>query len=121
MKVLFLLAFIFASSTQAATKVVTGSIDRILTDGQMYGGCMVLAPTTQPLSAYGLNCRNNYFTFDCRGDAGRPGGRAQAELNLQQAQLAMALDATIQLTVTDEVTINGNCYASRVVVFAPDN
>jgi hypothetical protein len=33
----------------------------------------------------------------------------------------MALDATIELTVTDEVTINGNCYASRVVVFAPDN
>ena len=121
MRAVVLLMLLLAGSSQAATKVVTGSIARILTDGRMYGGCMVLAPTTQPLSAYGLNCRNNFFTFDCRNDAGQPGGRAQAELNLQQAQLAMALDATIQLTVTDEVTINGNCYASRVVVFAPDN
>ena len=121
MKAIVILALILTSSAQAATKVVTGSIDRILTDGRMYGGCMVLAPTTQPLSAYGLDCRNNFFTFDCRNDAGQPGGRAQAELNLQQAQLAMALGASVQLTVTDEVTINGNCYANRVVVFAPDD
>ena len=121
MKAILFLALILASSAQAATKVVTGSIDRILTDGRSYGGCMVLAPTTQPLSAYGLDCRNNFFTFDCRNDADQPGGRAQAELNLQQAQLAMALGASVQLTVTDEVTVNGNCYASRVVVFAPEN
>jgi hypothetical protein len=116
-----MLVLLLASNAQSATKVVTGTIDRILTDGRLYGGCMVLAPTAQPLSAYGLNCRNNFFTFDCRDDAGQPGGRAQAELNLQQAQLAMALKTSVQLTVTDEVTINGNCYANRVVVFAPDN
>jgi hypothetical protein len=119
MKVVLLLTLLFASSAQAVTKVVSGSIDRILTDGSLYGGCMVLLQPEQPLSAYGLNCRNNYLTFDCRGDAGQPGGRAQAELNLQQAQLAMALNATVQLVVTDSVTINENCYSRRVVVLRP--
>ena len=71
MKVLVLLALIFASSSQATTKVVTGSIDCILTDGRLCGGYMVLAPSIQPLSAYGLNCHNNHFTLDCAGDEAR--------------------------------------------------
>lgn len=103
----------------AAVKVVDGQISQILTDGRLYGGCMVWAPTDKSLSEYGLNCRNNYFTFDCRNDADQPGGKSQAQLNLQQAQLALALNSRVQLTVNDAVTINGNCYASRVVVFAP--
>lgn len=119
MRAVVLLVLLLASSSQAATKVVPGSIDRILTDGSLYGGCMVLLQPEQPLSAYGLNCRNNYITFDCRGDAGQPGGRAQAELNLQQAQLALALNAAVQLVVTDSVTINDNCYSRRVVVLRP--
>jgi hypothetical protein len=82
---------------------------------------MAFAPTEKTLAEYGLSCRNNYFTFDCMGVSGQPGGRAQAELNLQQAQLALALNARVQLTVVDTVTVNGNCYANRVVVFAPES
>lgn len=117
---IFAFSLICAVNVHATQKVITATVDRIITDTKFYGGCMVLAPTEEPLSAYGLNCRNNYFTFDCRNDADLPGGRLQAELNLQQAQLALALNASIQLTVTDAITINGNCYASRVVVIAPE-
>ena len=119
MRVLLVLTLLVASSVEARTVSIQGSIDRILTDGSSYGGCMVLFQPEQPLSAYGLNCRNNYFTFDCRGDSGQPGGRAQAELNLQQAQLAMALNAQVQLVVTDNITIDGNCYSKRAVVLRP--
>lgn len=112
-------AFMFSGLSHSAVKVVDGQISQILTDGRLYGGCMVWAPTEKSLAEYGLNCRNNYFTFDCRNDADQPGGKSQAQLNLQQAQLALALNSRVQLTVNDSVTINGNCYASRVVVFAP--
>lgn len=108
-----------SGGVNAAVKVVDGQISQILTDGRLYGGCMVWAPTEKSLAEYGLSCRNNYFTFDCRNDAGQPGGKSQAQLNLQQAQLALALNSRVQLTVNDAITINGNCYANRVVVFAP--
>ena len=108
-----------SGGVNAAVKVVDGQISQILTDGRLYGGCMVWAPTEKSLAEYGLSCRNNYFTFDCRNDADQPGGKSQAQLNLQQAQLALALNSRVQLTVNDNITINGNCYANRVVVFAP--
>lgn len=110
---------VLPSSSFAYIAKVRGKIERILTDDTLYGGCMVFAPTVKPLDEYGLACRNNYFTLDCRGEADRNGGRAEAELNLQQAQLAMAINAEVELRVDDSITINGNCYAGRVTVFSP--
>jgi hypothetical protein len=116
---LVLLLVTGATTTEAHIAKVRGKIERILTDDTLYGGCMVFAPTIKPLDEYGLACRNNYFTFDCRNEAERNGGRAEAELNLQQAQLAMAINAEVELRVDDSITLNGNCYAGRVTVFTP--
>lgn len=81
---------------------------------------MVLLRPEHSLSSFGLDCPSNYITFDCKGDAGQPGGRAQAELNFQQSQLAMALGARVALRVTDAVKVNGHCYSPRVEVFPPN-
>jgi hypothetical protein len=117
---LILLLVVVSTNVFAASAVIRGKVVSTLSDGNLYGGCMAAVIPAKTLSEYGLSCRNAYFSFDCRADAGMPGGRAQAELNFQQAQLAMALDADVQLTVIDTVTLNGNCYAQRVVVLKPE-
>lgn len=111
----------FSMQAYSLTKNVDGTISRILTDAEFYGGCMIYLQTPQSLDSQGLACRDNYVTFDCRDDAGMPGGRAQAELNLQTAQLAMAMNSDVRVMVRDDVTLNGRCYASRIMVFAPAN
>ena len=106
------------NSAQGAVAKVTGTIERVLTDTRSYGGCMMLAPTIKPLSEYGLTCRNNYFTMDCMNETGQPGGRAQANLNLQQAQLALVTGNKVLIVVNDAITINGNCYAGRIELYS---
>lgn len=120
MRIFYLTALLLSSNSFALEKTVTGTIDRILTDGNLYGGCMVLLRPENSLLSFGLDCPSNYITFDCRGSAGQSGGRAQAELNLQQSQLAMALGARVALRVTDSVKVNGHCYSPRVEVFSLD-
>lgn len=112
-----LLVLLVSTQAHALQARVTGNITSILTDGRLYGGCMVFAPTEKPLAEYGLNCRNNYFTLDCKNETDRPGGKAQANINLQQAQLALVTGYTVDLVVNDQITINGNCYAARVTLY----
>ena len=101
-----------------AVAKVAGTIERVLTDTTSYGGCMMYAPTIKPLSEYGLSCRNNYFTMDCMNETEQPGGRSQANMNLQQAQLALVTGNKVLIVVNDAITINGNCYAGRIELYA---
>ncbi|MCW8929219.1 MAG: hypothetical protein OQL19_03145 [Gammaproteobacteria bacterium] len=85
------------------------TVEKVLIDGTNYGGCMVRLDKT--LANYGLNCLSRWVTFSCVGTFGN---KDIGFKQLDQAQIAMALNKKLNLYVDDLKKHNGYCYGARI-------
>ena len=85
------------------------SIEKIILDGENYGGCMVGVSPNMPSN---LNCRLDFVSLDCDGDLVNT--KTHAKSMLDMAQLAFIVEKSVRLRVSDEQTINGFCTANYI-------
>jgi hypothetical protein len=105
--VMFAAVFLVTSSLALATQTHhNGNIEKILLDGERYGGCMVYLNPNLPSN---LNCRLDFVSLDCNGDLVNTKTHAKAMLDM--AQLAFLVEKSVRIRVSDEQTINGFCTA----------
>jgi hypothetical protein len=108
-----LLLTTLASPAGAATATFTTFISKtMVTADDQYGGCMA-ALSVNPRSKL-PKCAATWVTFDCRGKfATDP---LLAYRLLDQAQLALAANKSVYVTVDDARIVNGVCFAPRLDV-----
>ena len=107
---LAMLALINFSNAWGASANMTTTVERVLTSaGTLYGGCMALLEG-EP-SSTGLVCTGRWVTFSCSGDFA---SRQDALRNFEMAQLAYALEKRVRVTLQDNFTHNGYCFARRI-------
>ena len=109
---LALLALFAADAAHAYSRQLRAPVLGILT-GNTYNGCMVKIgklPTTS-----GLDCADNWVTLDCDGEWM---DITDARNNLKSAQMALALNKRINITVDDRfATDRGDyCLAKQVIL-----
>ncbi len=91
----------------------------LVSNGSTYGGCMaqLAAPINTATVAAGqpaVNCgASGWVSFSCTGTHN---GKDLAFYMLDQAQLALALNKPVSVTVDDAKTHNGYCVATRIDV-----
>ena len=85
------------------------TIEKIILDGENYGGCMVGVSPNMPSN---LNCRLDFVSLDC--DGALVNSKTHAKSMLDMAQLAFLVEKNVRLRVTDEQTINGFCTANYI-------
>ena len=88
-----------------------GSVQKIIIDGENYGGCMVGITPTMPSN---LNCRLDFVSLDCDGESVNT--KAHARSMLEMAQFAVALEKPVRFRVSDRQTVNGFCIADYIRV-----
>ncbi|KOR30885.1 hypothetical protein TI04_03685 [Achromatium sp. WMS2] len=92
----------------AATAHVTSPVTRILLHDSSFGGCMA-----------GLNnirltgCTTGFATFDCKGSLTGT-DTVMAYRMLDQAQLALATNKSVFVTIDSSLVINGYCKVTRI-------
>jgi hypothetical protein len=114
--VIFLVAFCLLGASSATLsaeiKVPDATVMKILVDSKKFGGCMI--SLDKVLADFGLNCDSKWVTFACDGTYG---AKDIAFRQLDQAQMAMALDKKVNLLVDDSKNLDGYCYASRIAIY----
>lgn len=85
------------------------NIEKILLDGERYGGCMVFVNPAMPSN---LTCRLDFVSLDCNGELVNTKSHAKAMLDM--AQLAFLVEKSVRLRVSDDQTINGFCTADYI-------
>lgn len=68
------------------------------------------AVTSPGPQSTGLNCGNNFVTFDCKGQYG---SKSSGSVRYSNAQLAMVTDKYMRIIVDDSRKHNGYCLAVR--------
>ncbi len=81
--------------------------------GLLYGGCMVNLSIQASQLTGAPNCPNTWVTLGCDGTYTT---QSNAQMLLDQAQLAHALNKPIYLVVDDTMLINTFCTAVRIDV-----
>ena len=119
LKILTMLIIFLSYPGLSAVEKITGSVSQVLIDDTRYAGCLVFIESSLTLAEVGLECPDSYFTFDCLNKRNISGGKGVAYKKLATAQLALALDAQVQLTIDDSLVPGGRCYAERIVIFNP--
>lgn len=109
-----LLLMALATSATAAVGNFNANVLRVISDNKWYGGCM--ASLSVAPSSIGLDCAGQSVTFSCTGDFAT---KDQAKRNFELAQMAMLLDAPIQVVVDDTKKHNGYCLVKRVDMVNP--
>jgi hypothetical protein len=96
---------------QLAITQVTAQVTRVLvTADETFGGCMAGLNLTAN-THFPPGCGVRYVTFSCSGLFTDP---VRAYRMLDQAQLALAANKTVMVTVDDSRKHNGYCFASRI-------
>lgn len=103
-----LIVSVQASVAQKAW-VSNALVQRTLIDNANFGGCMALLDKN--IADSGLNCPSRWVTFSCDGTFG---SKDIAFRQLDQAQIAQALNKKVSLYVNDLKKHNGYCYAGRI-------
>lgn len=99
----------WSSCSNAGSASYFATITRVVADDENFGGCMAL--TTPGPQSTGLNCGNNFVTFDCDGAFGT---KSKAQAKYAGAQLALVTGYETRLVVDDSRTHNGLCLAVRI-------
>jgi hypothetical protein len=104
--------------TQAAIEVVKNtSITQVMTTtGGEYGGCMIALEAPNPSLCGG----KKYVSVDCDGLAPNSSARTNKTL-FDAAMLAKVSGLKANVTITDNVQINGFCTVMRVLVREPNS
>jgi hypothetical protein len=107
------IAAILASPiSEAATASVQATVERTLVaDADRWGGCMARVNVT--LADLGLDCYSRWVTFSCSGVHTT---KDIAYRMFDSAQMALALDKQVWLSITDQKKHNGYCFADRIDV-----
>ena len=79
--------------------------------GLVWGGCMAYLATPINQLAGSPNCPGNWVTFSCDGTYTT---QSNAQMLLDQAQLAHVLNRSVFVVVDDTMLINGFCTAIRL-------
>jgi len=85
---------------------VTGTIERTLSEGVNYGGCMILLST-----AIGQGCPSAWVSLDCQG-----GYTGVGERNYSTALMAFSLNKQVSVNVDPTKKYNTYCVATRLDV-----
>jgi hypothetical protein len=110
--VLFMVVVVLSPFSQAATASFQATVERTLVaDADRWGGCM--ARTNVTLADLGVDCYSRWVTFSCSGVHTT---KDVAYRMFDSAQMAMALDKQVWLSVTDQKKHNGYCFANRIDV-----
>lgn len=82
----------------------------ISAENGLFGGCMAKVDLNI-VNETGLNCKNEWVTFDCTANFITA---AESARLLNAAQMADALDLKVNLRLDDSQLHNGYCLAKRV-------
>lgn len=86
------------------------TLDEVLIDSNDFGYCMAQIVEAAPCNRHG------WVTFDCQGNFNN---QTLAYRMFDQAQMALALKAKIEIRVESSEKINGYCVVKRVKVASP--
>ncbi|CAG0958952.1 hypothetical protein ANRL2_00691 [Anaerolineae bacterium] len=102
--------------TYAAEGGLTTTVARTLvTDPNVYGGCMAELDTALSSAVPAVNCgTSGWVSFSC---SGAYVSKDLAFYMLDQAQLALSLNRKVYVSVDDTKKHNGYCFAKRIDVF----
>ena len=107
--VLTIVFLIFGSGAFAADAWVSGKITQTLVTDNSHGKCMIFLPNFANFS----NCPAQWISLDC---AGSFGPKEDARRFWDTAQMAYALDSSVDVLVTDSYKHNGYCKVKMIVV-----
>jgi len=107
-----IIAALVSAPVLAASAYLTAKVNyTLVTADTRWGGCMALL-SVSPSSVL-PNCGYGWVSFSCTGDFTDP---VRAYRMLDQAQLALARDSNVIVEITDEMMVNGYCFARRIDV-----
>ena len=112
-RIIFVVLVFCSSAAMAATARFDTTVQRVMSDADAFGGCMVYVETR--LRDVGLDCPSRWVSFSCSGDFA---SRADANRNFDIAQLALVTGATIRISVDDTQRHNGYCVSRRIDLYA---
>ncbi len=107
-----LLAALASPTAWAATRTIaSATVNKVMVNAVDYGGCM--ASLSVNPKALLPACNAGWITFSCTGEFT---DAVRAYRMLDQAQLALASNKTVSVTIDDTKKHNGYCFASRIDV-----
>ena len=104
----FGMLFSWSGMGLAALEGHVTKIDRLLSDNEYYGGCMVFT-SVQP----SINCPAKWFSLDCDGNFN---SKDTSRRMWDTAQLALAMDSVVDVYINDSKKLNGYCVVDRLLV-----
>ena len=102
------IALCWSVDSIAAVEVRNTAIQRLLSDTENFGYCMVYTAVTPS-----NDCRSNWFSLDCKGDFH---SKETSRLLLDFAQLAYAMESNVRIVINDQKKHNGFCVIDRLDV-----
>jgi len=99
-------ALLLGLSMSSQADWVTGTIERTLSEGVNYGGCMILLST-----AIGQGCPSSWASLDCQG-----GYTGTGERNYSTALMAFSLNKQVSVFIDPSKKYNTYCVATRLDV-----
>ena len=91
----------------AASEGHVTKIERLMSDNEYYGGCMVFT-AVQPA----IDCPAKWFSMDCDGNFN---SKDASRRMWDTAQLAYAMGVTVDVYISDSKKLNGYCVVDRLV------
>jgi len=101
------------SSIWAATGTLQSTVTRTLVSSAHFGGCMASFASLVSSASPPVNCPGYSVSFSCTGTYV---AKDLAFAMLDQAQLAVALNKPVSVTIDDTLKHNGQCVATRIDV-----
>jgi len=103
------------SPTNAVQGVLSSTtvLRTMVNSGQYYGGCMAQLGKAINTATNSPNCPGNWVSFSC---VGLYTSKEQAFHMLDHAQLALALNKSVSVTVEDTKKHNDYCFAQRIEI-----
>lgn len=102
---------LLASQANAAQGVVNAHVVQILISDSKFGNCMAKLDQKIATSTNNLSCPGQYVSFACDGSVV---SKDIAYRKLDIAQKSEVTGHKVSVFVTDEVKLNGWCYATRI-------
>lgn len=102
------IALCWSATGMAAVETYVTNIDRLLTEHERFGQCMVYTKETPT-----IDCPANWFSMDCKGSFN---SKETTRRLWDSAQLAYATESRVVIVLTDQQKHNGYCVVLRMDV-----
>lgn len=104
------------NASAASGRINSTYVTALLVDDTDYGGCM-MELSRGPQTVLG-GCGGDWVSLDCLA-AFPESTKSNASQKYAQAQLAFISGNRLRVYITDDRTVNGFCFATRVDVLPP--